>query len=290
MRAFDYRIQAPPKGPVRPTAFSAPHPEWFTGILAHMDYRPDTYDITTAANIAGDEAWYRARARSLGGPVLELGAGTGRITLGIADDGAEVWGLDASRTMLDALDAKLANRPPDVRARVHTVQGDMRRFELDQQFEFVIIPYRAFLHNLTEADQLACLTCVRRHLAPGGMLAFNVFHPSLEFMARNAGSLANVWRLATTHALPSGGCITRADAVSYDTPHRLLHAQHRYDEWDASGVLTRSTLHRLTLTYLYPADIERLLVDTGFSEVVMYGGFDERRFERDADELVVTAR
>lgn len=255
-----------------------------------MDYRPDTYDITTAASVFGDEAWYRARARSLGGPVLELGAGTGRITLGIADDGQQIWALDASRTMLDALEAKVAARSADVQSRVHTVHGDMRQFALEPRFAFIIIPYRAFLHNLTEADQLACLRCVRSHLAPGGMLAFNVFHPSLEFMARSAGSLANVWRHVTTHTLPNAGCLTRADAISYDTPRRLVHAQHRYDEWDASGVLTRSTLHRLTLTYLYPADIQRLLHESGFSDVAIYGGFDERAFERDSDELVVTAR
>lgn len=255
-----------------------------------MDYRPDTYDITTAASVFGDAAWYRERARRIGGRVLELGAGTGRITLGIADDGAEVWALDASQSMLTALEAKRASRPADVQARIHTVLGDMRRFELAERFSFIIIPYRAFLHNLTEADQLACLRCVRQHLAPGGMLAFNVFHPALEFMARNAGTLANVWRHVTTHPLPNGGCLTRADAVSYETPRRLVHAQHRYDEWDASGMLTRSTLHSFTLTYLYPSDIQRLLADAGFEAITIYGGFDERPFERDADELVVTAR
>ncbi|MFN7984372.1 MAG: methyltransferase domain-containing protein [Vicinamibacterales bacterium] len=255
-----------------------------------MDYRPDTYDITTAASVLGDAAWYRERARRIGGRVLELGAGTGRITLGIADDGVEVWALDASQAMLTALETKRTSRPPEVQSRVHTVLGDMRRFELAERFSFVIIPYRAFLHNLTEADQLACLRCVRRHLAPGGTLAFNVFHPSLEFMSRNAGTLANVWRHVTTHPLPHGGCLTRADAVSYETPRRLVHAQHRYDEWDASGVLTRSTLHSFTLSYLYPSDIQHLLADAGFEDITIYGGFDERPFERDADELVVTAR
>jgi len=255
-----------------------------------MDYRPDVYDITTAASVLGDEAWYRARAKACGGPVLELGAGTGRITLGIADDGAEIWGLDASRAMLDGLEAKLASRADAVRRRVHVVQGDMRSFELEPRFSLILVPYRAFLHNLTEADQIACLQQVRRHLRPGGTLAFNVFHPSLEFMARNAGTLSNVWRLFSTYALATGGCITRSDAISYDTVNRLVHAQHRYDEWDPGGTLVRSTLHRLTLTYLYPADIRRLLADTGFSDVRIYGGFDEREFSKDGDELVVEAR
>ena len=75
-----------------------------------------------------------------------------------------------------------------------------------------------------------------------------------------------------------------------DTPNRLLHAQQRYDEWEPGGTLARSTLLRLTLTYLFPADIRRLLAETGFSDVRIYGGFDEREFLKDGDELVVEAR
>jgi SAM-dependent methyltransferase len=255
-----------------------------------MDYRPDVYDITTETDMLGDEPWYRAKAKACGGPVLELGAGTGRITLGIAEDGAEIWALDASRTMLDGLEAKLATRADAVRQRVHVVQGDMRTFALEPRFALIVIPYRAFLHNLTEADQLACLQQVRRHLRPGGALAFNVFHPSLEFMARNAGPLSNVWRLGSTRPLAAGGCVTESYAVSYDTPNRLLHALQRYDEWDLSGTLVRSTLLRLTLTYLFPADIRRLLAETGFSDIHIHGGFDEREFSKDDDELVVEAR
>src|SRR3954469_15904103 len=110
-----------------------------------MDYRPDVYDITTDASMHGDEAWYRAKAKACGGPALELGAGTGRITLAVADDGAEIWALDASRAMLDGLASKLASRAEAVRQRVHVVQGDMRTFELEQQFALILIPYRAFL-------------------------------------------------------------------------------------------------------------------------------------------------
>jgi SAM-dependent methyltransferase len=254
-----------------------------------MDYPPIVYDITTGPSMHGDEAWYRAKAKACGGPMLELGAGTGRITLAIADDGGEIWALDASRAMLDRLEATLASKAEGVRQRVHVVQGDMRTFSLDARFALILIPYRAFLHNLTEADQLACLRQVRHHLRPGGTLAFNVFHPSLEFMAKNSGPLANVWRHASTHPLDSGGCVTVSYAVSYDTPKRLLHAPQRYDEWDAAGTLVRSTLHPLTLTYLFPTDIRRLLADTGFSDVRIYGGFDEGEFSKDDDELVVEA-
>jgi hypothetical protein len=68
-----------------------------------------------------------------------------------------------------------------------------------------------------------------------------------------------------------------------------VHSQHRYEEYAADGILTRTSLHRLELAYLYPADIRRLLAQAGFREVMISGGFTGREFSRDADELVVEA-
>ncbi len=102
--------------------------------------------------------------------------------------------------MLQALQAKVRELPAEVSGRVTVVPGDMRMFDLDQRFALIICPFRAFLHNVTESDQLACLrrvsgsTCNR----PDGF-AFNVFHPSLTYMAENAGPLAGVWRWEDTH-------------------------------------------------------------------------------------------
>ena len=72
-------------------------------------YKPELYDIVTPTSFRGDAEWYRDKARECGGPVLELGAGTGRITLRIAQAGVSVHAFDADPAMLDALRQKLAN-------------------------------------------------------------------------------------------------------------------------------------------------------------------------------------
>ena len=112
--------------------------------------------------------------------MLELGAGTGRVTLAIAEAGIPIHALDSSHLMLRELEAKLATRSEEVRRRVTLVTADMRAFDMPERFALVIAPFRVFLHNLTDADRLACLSRVRHHLRPGGRLAFNVFHPSLS--------------------------------------------------------------------------------------------------------------
>jgi SAM-dependent methyltransferase len=252
-------------------------------------YHPDLYDLVTPASFRGDAEWYRAKARECGGPVLELGAGTGRITLQIAEDGVVVHALDADAAMLALLRRKLAALPPDERDRVVLINGDMRTFTSTERFPLVIAPFRAFLHNLTEQDQLASLDRIREHLAPGGRFAFNVFHPSLEYMAHHVGAMAGVWRWVGTFARADGGRVVRSEANRYDTARQRVHSQHRYDEYGPDGTLERSSLQDLHLAYLYPPDLRRLLNQAGFRSVQICGGFDGRRFENDTDELVIEA-
>ena len=254
-----------------------------------MTYRPDLYDVVTPASLQGDVGWYRQRAQACGGAVLELGAGTGRVTLAIAEAGVSIHALDSSREMLGALRTKLAAAPSAVRDRVTLVQGDMRTFDLEERFALAIAPFRAFLHNITDEDRLATLARVRHHLRPGGRFAFNVYHPSLLYMSRHAGPLEGVWRWMGDFPLPAGGFVSRSEANRYDTVQQTVHSQHRYEEFDDNGRLLRTTLHRLALAYLYPGDVRHLLARAGFTGVTIEGGFEGRPFSHDTDELVIEA-
>lgn len=252
-------------------------------------YEPELYDVITPPQFLGDVDWYRSRAVEAAGPVLELGAGTGRITIPIAEAGVEIHALDAHAGMLQRLRTKLGTLDTDVRDRVTVVEANMADFQLDCRFGLVMIPYRAFLHNHTEEDQLGCLRSIRNHLRARGKLAFNVFHPSLKFMAEHAGSLAGVWRWTEMHDLPDGRRLVRSEANQYDTVRQVVHSQHRYEIFDGGGELERTFLHKLELAYLYPGDIRRLLELAGFVAVNICGGFGGQPFDKDGDELVVQA-
>lgn len=82
-----------------------------------MSYQPDLYDVVTSSALQGDVEWYCGRARASGGPVLELGAGTGRVSLAIAEAGVSIHALDSDKGMLEALRSKLAGQPPEVQSR-----------------------------------------------------------------------------------------------------------------------------------------------------------------------------
>lgn len=241
-------------------------------------------------SVQGDVMWYRQKAVDSGGPVLELGAGTGRVAIPIAEAGIRVSALDLDTGMLDKLRSKASALAGDVRARISVHRADMRAFTLDDQFALVIIPFRAFLHNLTRDDQLATLRCAHAHLRPGGGLALNVFHPSLEYMAANAGVHAGVWRWRTTEKLAGRGFVVYSDTTRYNTVEQRVESMIRTEEFAPDGSLRRTNMMHLEIAYLYPSDIVSLLAESGFELTRMSGNFSGRPFERDGDELVVEAR
>ena len=254
-----------------------------------MTYDADVYDAMHPGSLQGDVEWYVQKAVASGGPVLELGAGTGRITIPIAERGIQVAAVDLDSGMLAKLREK-SRLPEDARALLTVHSGDMRSFSLNLTFALVIIPFRAFLHNLTTDDQLATLSRAHEHLRPGGELAFNVFHPSLEYMAVRTGAHAGTWRWSGTRESADGGFTVYSESTSYDTVRQRLESLLKTEDFGADGSLLRTHMMRLQLAYLYPADIARLLEKSGFELIRISGDFAGRPFEHDRDELVVEAR
>jgi ubiquinone/menaquinone biosynthesis C-methylase UbiE len=133
-------------------------------------------DMGVAADAMDDVPFYlelAQQAANEGHAVLELGCGTGRVTLPIARRGIEIVGLDNAPPMLAIARRKATKESLDLT----WVEADMNGFQLNCSFGLIIIPYRSFLHLLTDADQASCLAAIRSHLVPGGRLALNFFAP-----------------------------------------------------------------------------------------------------------------
>src|SRR5437899_3339655 len=93
-----------------------------------------------------DVVFYREAAREFGDPVLELGCGTGRITMALAEAGKRITGLDLSERMLERAVKKRAALRVEARERVHLVQGNMAGFDLGEKFRLIIIPFWPLKH------------------------------------------------------------------------------------------------------------------------------------------------
>lgn len=125
----------------------------------------------------GDVSSYCRLAEETTGSVLELGCGTGRITIPILETGADVCAVDASVSQLKLLDAEANERglDPDI------IVGDMCSFEIYKEFELIILPYETVRYALTPERQLSCLRQVRQHLGPDGKVVLDFSRPEPEW-------------------------------------------------------------------------------------------------------------
>ena len=249
----------------------------------------DLYDHVAPYRDRPDVAFFVDAARESGGPVLELGCGTGRVLIPTARAGIEILGLDLSRHMLDVCGARLAEEPEPVRSRARVVLADMRSFELRPGFALATLPFRPFQHLLTVEDQLACLACIRRHLVRGGRVILDLFNPSLDYLA-NA-------RLAEEHGeepefqTPDGRRVYRrmrtlaCDRAAQVNQHELIYYITHPD-----GRQERS-VHAFPLRYLFRFEAEHLLARAGFEVEHVYGGYDKQPFGTTyPGELILVAR
>jgi len=132
-----------------------------------------TYDWTEQA--ADDLPFWRSLASEAEGPILEIGAGTGRVTLAIAGEGRPIVAQDISPAMLGRGLEKweAAGRPGDV----DFVIGDFRNLSLGREFALILAPARVLEHALTDEERSAAFGGCAAHLAGGGRLALHVWGP-----------------------------------------------------------------------------------------------------------------
>jgi SAM-dependent methyltransferase len=228
---------------------------------------------------SGDAGWYRGLAREAKGPVCELGVGTGRVLLPIAAEGIACTGVDQSPAMLEALREK---GPP---GNLHLVEARMQDFEFSgDRFALIFAAFRAFQHLYSVDDQLACLAAVRRHLAPGGAFAFDVFVPRMSRMAIEEEPEAEDARFADGEDE-----IARYVSVRREIPAQLTHVRMRYER-SRSGAIVSNEIVEFSMRHFFRFELEHLLARAGFGDVDWYGDFARTPFGPGATDFVIVAR
>ena len=243
------------------------------------------YDAVPAYGVRRDVAFYVEEATRAGGPVLELGCGTGRITLPIARAGVAVTGLDASEGMLARCRMKLDAEPDAVRERVTLRRADARDFSLGATFALAIAPFRILQHVVAVDDQLRCLTSVARHVAPGGRLVLDVFNPSFAALTRDRATEQE----DTAATLPDGRVLRRAIRVPRVRWTEQVSETELIYYVGAPGETPRRTVQAFDMRWYVPAELVHLLARTGFAVREILGDFDRSPLTDGSPEMIVRA-
>ncbi len=247
------------------------------------------YDFVLPYRERPDVAFYVEAARESGGPVLEVGCGTGRVLIPTTRAGIEIVGLDGSPHMLNLCRSRLKQEPPDVQARVRLLEGDMRRFTVDRGFRLATIPFRPFQHLLTVSDQLACLACIRHHLADDGLLVFDIFNPSLDFLVtKPVGEEFNSdpeFLMDDGRRVFRRGRIVGRNRFTQVTQYELIYYVSHPDGRNERLV------HAFSMRNTFRFEAEHLLVRAGYDIEHLYADFDRSPYgSKYPGELIFVAR
>jgi len=258
-------------------------PDEYAGVQAR--YYDQYYN-----GLDGDVQFYLEEAVLAGGPVLELGCGTGRTLFPVAAAGIQITGVERSRDMLARARERLAGAPSDQQQNAEILLGDMRDFSLGRSFNLVSLPYRTFQHLLEPDDQYRALEAIHQHLEPGGRLVFNIFDPTRDLAAR-AWREGQEWEADTEFEDPVTGSPIRVRfARTYDLQAQHLHQDLAFEECDAAGSVTSSHLAHLTLRYTNRYEMEYLLDLCGFELLALYGDFEGGDYPGYGEQIWVAER
>lgn len=241
----------------------------------------DAYDLMVGGLDIGLD-YYLTLARQAGGPVLDIACGTGRILLPCLEAGVDIEGIDLFEPMLRRLRTKATDL--GLAPRLH--QADMSDFHLDRRYALVMIPFNAFIHNMTQAAQINCLLLCREHLLPGGLLAFDTFFPSLQIVG--AAENTRVFEGEMPHAT-TGLPMRMYDTRTFDRVAQTQHSVNEFELLAADGSVDKVYRSYVESRYIYKNEMELLLRVAGFASWEIYGDFERHPLVRETDMMIVEA-
>jgi SAM-dependent methyltransferase len=243
------------------------------------EYNPlaDLYDLEYAHDY--DLPFWLALAGREGGPVVEWGAGTGRLSVPLAEAGFDVTAVEASEAMIEQGRAKSG--------AVEWVHGDMRSVKLGRRYRLGVCAFNSFLCLRSQEDALAFLRNAREHLELGGLLGIEVsaFSPEELSDAPGGSSLRHDF----TRELP-WGTLERFSVSRYDAATQLLSMRLFYELYDQEGNLENKRMHELAIRIVGCGELELMFRLAGFEVESVYGGFEGEPFAAYSDHLITLAR
>ena len=243
---------------------------------------PDLYDAQYRT-YREDLAFYRRLVEDHGGPVLELGCGTGRVTVELARTGAQVDAIDVSSRMLER--ARDRVRAANVGDLVTCYQADMRSLDASVNaapgYRLALAPFNTLMHAYAVEDQDRTLSGAFERLAPGGRFACDVYVP--RFGAMGVLRAEPMWQRAL------GDDVDLMLIQDHDPAGQRLVSTYLVDRTDAEGVVRRQRV-RLTQRYYTRFELERALRQAGFERVRIFGSFERAPFREDSDVMVAVGR
>jgi SAM-dependent methyltransferase len=222
---------------------------------------PEIYDLENQ-RFEPDGSFLLDYAKRLQGPVLELGCGTGRVTIPLAQNGVDITGLDIVPAMIERAKQKAGGLP------IQWLTADARCFRLERSFRLIFETGSVFQHLLTRSDQEAFLDRVREHLEHSGRFITGLMFPHPDLLTSVVTE--KEWFTYEHHA----GQTIRVSGTEHYDPVRQVKLETAYRRWRDDTGQEILKLAPLSLRYIFPQEMEALLYYNGFQIVEQFGDWD----------------
>ena len=245
--------------------------------MPEYDLLADLYDLEYSHDY--DLPFWLSLADREGDPIVEWGAGTGRLAVPLVEAGFDVTAVELSEKMVE--------RGREKSEAVEWVREDMRSAELGRRYALAICAFNSFLCLLSVDDALAFLRNAREHLEPDGVLGIEVSAFSPEELVDPPGRPGLQYDF--TREL-TDGWLDRFSVSRYDSASQLLAMRLFYELYGASGKLEARRAYDLTIRVTWRDELGLMLRVAGFEVTAIYGGFEREAFTAESDHLIVVAR
>ncbi|CAA9448744.1 MAG: SAM-dependent methyltransferase [uncultured Rubrobacteraceae bacterium] len=247
--------------------------------MPEYDPLADLYDLEYDHDY--DLPFWLALAEREDGPVVEWGAGTGRLVTPLAGAGLDVTAVEVSENMVE--------KGREKGDAVEWVRGDMRYVKLGGRYSLAVCAFNSFLCLSSVDDALAFLRNVREHLEPDGLLGIEVSAFTPEELCESADGPVLRHDFTRERGTPVR-TLERFSVSRYDAASQLLSMRLFYELYSREGELENKRAHDLTIRIVGRGELELMLRLAGFEVEAVYGGFEGEPFTTGSDHLIVLAR
>lgn len=222
-----------------------------------------------------DNEYYQHEIKQSKGKILEIGVGTGRLFINALNQGADIYGLDISQSIIDVLYKKL-NIDQYKRISLQNIID----FNFDFKFDLIIAPFRVIMHLLEKDEQIRALNNVYKHLNTNGRFIFDVFVPDLTQLTNGIDNYIDF-----EGEYDSGRKIKRIISTTPDLLNQIIHIKFRL-EWDENNELKHEDW-MIPLRFFFRYELEHLIERSNFNGYKILGDFLGNELNQKSKDFII---
>lgn len=237
------------------------------------------YDVIYKKVRAGtDHDYYMKKIFESDDPVLEVGVGTGRFFLEALEKGADIYGIDISRNMIEKLKEKL-----DKKYHSRVFIQDVVNMSIDKEFDLIIAPFRVFSHIIEVKDQIAALNRIYEHLKDNGKLIFDLYIPNLKLLSEGMKNHTDF-----EGEYEPGMRVRRIISVRSDLVKQISYVSMKFVWEEDDKEFTE--VWNFPFRFYFRYELEHLIHQSKLKLMNIFGDFNENELSSDSKEFIVVCQ